>query len=90
MKYPGSGLVCPESKHFIDTIRMNTYRAERAMGGEVRESLAPEADARPDAGVAKLSAAFTKSGTSHPGANLRFIDRQDGVFRLLPVTFSRS
>ena len=40
------GQLCPESKHFIDTIKMIAYRAESAMAGEVRESLAREDDAR--------------------------------------------
>ena len=36
----------PESKHFIDTINMIAYRAESALAGEVRESLARTEDAR--------------------------------------------
>ena len=40
------GQLCPESKHFIDTLKMIAYRAESAMAGEVRESLAREDDAR--------------------------------------------
>jgi hypothetical protein len=40
------GQLCPESKHFIDTIKMIAYRAESALAGEVRESLAREDDAR--------------------------------------------
>jgi hypothetical protein len=40
------GQLCPESKHFVDTIKMIAYRAESAMAGEVRESLAREDDAR--------------------------------------------
>lgn len=36
----------PESKHFIDTIKMIAYRAESALAGEVRESLARTEDAR--------------------------------------------
>ena len=38
--------LCPESKHFIDTIKMIAYRAESALAGEVREFLAREDDAR--------------------------------------------
>jgi len=38
--------LCPESKHFIDTVKMIAYRAESAMAGEVREHLAREDDAR--------------------------------------------
>lgn len=40
------GQLCPESKHFIDTIKMIAYRAESALAGEVRETLAREDDAR--------------------------------------------
>lgn len=40
------GQLCPESKHFIDTIKMIAYRAESALAGEIRESLAREDDAR--------------------------------------------
>ena len=40
------GQLCPESKHFIDTLKMIAYRAESAMAGEVREFLAREDDAR--------------------------------------------
>ena len=36
----------PESKHFIDTIKMIAYRAESALAGEVREHLQREDDAR--------------------------------------------
>lgn len=36
----------PESKHFIDTIKMIAYRAESALAGELREHLAREEDAR--------------------------------------------
>jgi hypothetical protein len=36
----------PESKHFIDTIKIIAYRAESAMAGEVREHLSREDDAR--------------------------------------------
>jgi Transposase protein len=36
----------PESKHFIDTIKMIAYRAESALAGEVREYLQREDDAR--------------------------------------------
>jgi hypothetical protein len=38
--------LCPESKHFIDTIKMIAYRAESALAGEVRETLARTDDAR--------------------------------------------
>ena len=36
----------PESKHFIDTIKMIAYRAESALAGELREHLQREEDAR--------------------------------------------
>lgn len=36
----------PESKHFIDTIKLIAYRAESALAGEVREHLGREEDAR--------------------------------------------
>lgn len=36
----------PESKHFIDTIKMIAYRAESAMAGEVSEELARKDDTR--------------------------------------------
>lgn len=35
----------PESKHFIDTIKLIAYRAESALAGEVREHLGREDDA---------------------------------------------
>ena len=38
--------LCPEGKHFIDTIKMIAYRAESALAGEVRETLARTDDAR--------------------------------------------
>jgi hypothetical protein len=38
--------LCPESKHFIDTIKMIAYRAESALAGELREHLTREEDAR--------------------------------------------
>lgn len=38
--------LCPESKHFIDTVKMIAYRAESALAGEVREYLQREDDAR--------------------------------------------
>ena len=38
--------LCPESKHFIDTIKMIAYRAESVMAGEVREALSRDDDAR--------------------------------------------
>lgn len=38
--------LCPESKHFVDTIKMIAYRAESAMAGEVREVLKRSDDAR--------------------------------------------
>lgn len=38
--------LCPESKHFIDTIKMIAYRAESALAGEARETLARTEDAR--------------------------------------------
>jgi len=31
--------LCPESKHFIDTVKLIAYRAESALAGEVREHL---------------------------------------------------
>jgi hypothetical protein len=36
----------PESKHFIDTIKMIAYRAESALAGEMREHLQRQDDAR--------------------------------------------
>ena len=36
----------PESKHFIDTIKMIAYRAESALAAEMREHLQREDDAR--------------------------------------------
>lgn len=36
----------PESKHFIDTIKLIAYRAESALAGEVREHLGRQEDAR--------------------------------------------
>jgi hypothetical protein len=38
--------LCPESKHFIDTIKIIAYRAESALAGELRETLARDDDAR--------------------------------------------
>jgi transposase-like protein len=38
--------LCPESKHFIDTIKILAYRAESALAGELRENLARDDDAR--------------------------------------------
>jgi hypothetical protein len=38
--------LCPESKHFIDTIKIIAYRAESALAGELREHLGREDDAR--------------------------------------------
>lgn len=38
--------LCPESKHFIDTIKMIAYRAESALAGELREHLNREEEAR--------------------------------------------
>jgi len=38
--------LCPENKHFIDTIKMIAYRAESALAGEVRETLARSDDTR--------------------------------------------
>lgn len=38
--------LCPESKHFIDTIKMIAYRAESTLAGEARETLARSDDAR--------------------------------------------
>lgn len=36
----------PESKHFIDTLKLIAYRAESALAGEMREHLGREDDAR--------------------------------------------
>jgi len=38
--------LCPESKHFIDTLKMIAYRAESALAGEIREHLQRSDDAR--------------------------------------------
>ncbi len=38
--------LCPESKHFIDTIKMIAYRAESALAGELHEHLQREDDTR--------------------------------------------
>jgi len=38
--------LCPESKHFIDTIKMIAYRAESALAGELGESLQRTDDVR--------------------------------------------
>lgn len=38
--------LCPESKHFIDTVKLIVYRAESALAGEIREHLQREDDAR--------------------------------------------
>jgi len=38
--------LCPESKHFIDTIKMIAYRAESALAGELREHLQRDDDTR--------------------------------------------
>lgn len=38
--------LCPESKHFIDTIKMIAYRAESALAGELGEHLARGDDKR--------------------------------------------
>ena len=38
--------LCPESKHFIDTIKMIAYRAESSMAGELAEHLARGDDVR--------------------------------------------
>ena len=38
--------LCPESKHFIDTIKIIAYRAESALAGELREHLQREDDQR--------------------------------------------
>jgi hypothetical protein len=38
--------LCPESKHFIDTIKMIAYRAESALAGELREHLQRDDDVR--------------------------------------------
>ena len=38
--------LCPESKHFVDTIKMIAYRAESALAGEMSEHLQREDDVR--------------------------------------------
>ena len=38
--------LCPESKHFIDTIKMIAYRAESSMAGELNDHLARGDDVR--------------------------------------------
>ena len=38
--------LCPESKHFIDTLKLIAYRAESALAGEIREHLQRQDDAR--------------------------------------------
>jgi hypothetical protein len=38
--------LCPESKHFIDTIKMIAYRAESSMAGELADHLARSDDVR--------------------------------------------
>jgi hypothetical protein len=38
--------LCPESKHFIDTVKMIAYRAESALASEIKEGMAREDDAR--------------------------------------------
>jgi len=53
--------LCPESKHFIDTIKMIAYRAESALAGEVREHLNREDDAR-----ALLRRVFVTPANLHP------------------------
>jgi len=60
------GQLCPESKHFIDTIKMIAYRAESAMAGEVREALAREDDAR-----ALLRRLFTTPVNLRPDTNAK-------------------
>ena len=53
--------LCPESKHFIDTIKMIAYRAESALAGELREHLNREDDAR-----ALLRRVFITPANLHP------------------------
>jgi hypothetical protein len=53
--------LCPESKHFIDTIKMIAYRAESALAGELREHLNREDDAR-----ALLRRIFVTPANLHP------------------------
>jgi hypothetical protein len=53
--------LCPESKHFIDTIKMIAYRAESALAGELREHLQREDDAR-----ALLRRLFVTPANLHP------------------------
>lgn len=38
--------LCPESKHFIDTIKMIAYRAESSMAGELKDHIARGDDVR--------------------------------------------
>ena len=38
--------LCPESKHFIDTIKMIAYRAESSMAGELKDHMARGDDVR--------------------------------------------
>lgn len=53
--------LCPESKHFIDTIKMIAYRAESAMAGELAEHLA-----RPDDLRALLRRLYTTPANLRP------------------------
>lgn len=53
--------LCPESKHFIDTIKMIAYRAESALAGEVREHLGRQDDTR-----ALLRRVFVTPANLHP------------------------
>lgn len=53
--------LCPESKHFIDTIKMIAYRAESALAGELREHLQREDDTR-----ALLRRVFVTPANLHP------------------------
>jgi len=53
--------LCPESKHFIDTVKLIAYRAESALAGEVREHLQRDDDAR-----ALLRRVFVTPANLHP------------------------
>lgn len=53
--------LCPESKHFIDTIKIIAYRAESALAGELREHLQRGDDTR-----ALLRCAFVTPANLRP------------------------
>ena len=60
--------LCPESKHFIDTIKMIAYRAESALAGELREHLQREDDTR-----ALLRRVFLTPANLHPDAGRKIL-----------------